>query len=229
MSAWPCALFLSFGRILGDSFKEDELEDDLGREFSITRNYFKLHACSRWNHAPIEAMVALLSRAPFEAQDVEGITVWTYDPATRLSWTDPANGYAAKHSIPYNVAVRLVRGTNDLEAYSEDAVSDPRVRALAGRVMVREDPKLTAMLPHVRPARVELKLRAGITLTETIERPHGGFDNPFTEDELRQKFRRLAGMTLSRRSVAALEKMLARLPELEDVTLLSPLLQGRKA
>lgn len=225
----PGSLNVVFGRILGDSFREDGLADDLGREFSITRNYFKLHACSRWNHAPIEAMAALLSRASFDAEDVEGIAVWTYDPATRLSWTDPANGYAAKHSIPYNVAVRIVRGTNDLEAYSEDAVSDPRVRALARRVMVREDPKLTAMLPDVRPARVEVKLRTGSTLTETVERPRGGFDNTFTEDELRQKFRRLAGMTLSRRSVAALEKMLERLPELEDVTLLSPLLQGRKA
>lgn len=225
----PGSLNVVFGRILGDSFKDDDLAGNLGREFYITRNYFKLHACSRWNHAPIEAMAALLARSPFDAENVEEITVWTYDPATRLSWTDPLNGYAAKHSIPYNVAVRLVRGTNDLEAYLEDAVSDPRVRAIARRVMVREDPKLTAMLPDVRPARVEVKLRTGSTLTETVERPRGGFDNPFTEDELRRKFQRLACMTLPRRSVAALEKMLARLPELEDVMLLSPLLRGRKA
>jgi len=27
----------------------------------VTRNYFKLHACSRWNHAPIEATARLLA------------------------------------------------------------------------------------------------------------------------------------------------------------------------
>jgi len=224
----PGSLNVVFGRILGDSFKEAGLGDDLGREFYMTRNYFKLHACSRWNHAPIEAMAALLDRTRIRAEDIEEITVWTYDPATRLNWNNPANGYAAKHSIPYNVAVRLLRGTNDLEAYSEEAVSDPHIQSIARRVIVREDPKLTAMLPDLRAARVEAKLRTGSTLAESVERPRGGFDNPLTEDELVEKFCHLAGMTLPAPSVAALEKMLATLPELEDVTLLSPLLQGVK-
>lgn len=224
----PGSLNVVFGRILGDSFKDGGLGEDLGREFYINRNYFKLYACSRWNHAPIEAMAALLARTPFEAEDVEEITVWTYDPATRLSWGDPPNGYAAKHSIPYNVAVRLIRGTNDLEAYSEDAVSDPQVRAIARRVIVREDPTLTAMLPDVRPARVEVKLRNGGILTESVERPRGGFDMPFTEHELEEKFRRLAGMTLPEPAVEGLEKMLVNLLELEDIILLSPFLQGVK-
>lgn len=224
----PGSLNVVFGHILGDSFSDDQLGDDLGREFYINRNYFKLYACSRWNHAPIEAMATLLARTPFEAREVEEIKVWTYDPATRLSWNDPANGYAAKHSIPYNVAVRLVRGTNDLDAYSEDAVSDPQVRAIARRVIVREDPTLSAMLPDVRPARVEVKLRSGTTLTESVERPRGGFDRPLTEEELKTKFRCLARMTLPEPAVEEVEKMLANLLELEDITALRPFLQGMK-
>jgi 2-methylcitrate dehydratase PrpD len=215
-----------FGQILGDSFKEKGLGDDLGQEFYITRNYFKLRACSRWNHAPIEAMARLLSRKPFKPEDVERITVWTYDPATRLSWSNPVNGYAGKHSIPYNVAVRLVLGHNDLEAYSEAAVSNPQVQEISRRVTVREDPKLTAMLPDVRPARVQVKLKNGGKLTETVERPPGGFDNPYTEEDLLKKFRRLAGMTLTERAVPDLEKTIERLPDLDDVTRLSSLLQG---
>jgi 2-methylcitrate dehydratase PrpD len=222
----PGSFNVVFGQILGDSFKEKGLGDDLGQEFYITRNYFKLRACSRWNHAPIEAMARLLSRKPFKPEDVERITVWTYDPATRLSWNDPANGYAAKHSIPYNVAVRLILGHNDLEAYSEAAVSNPEVQEISRRVAVREDPKLTAMLPDVRPARVEVKLKDGRKLTETVERPPGGFDNPYTEEDLLKKFRRLAGMTLTERAVPDLEKTIERLPDLDDVTRLSSLLQG---
>lgn len=224
----PGSLNVVFGRILGDSFRDNELGDDLGREFYINRNYFKVYACSRWNHAPIEAMAALLARASFEAEDVEKIIVWTYDPATRLSWNDPANGYAAKHSIPYNVAVRLVRGTNDLEAYTDEAVLDPQVQAVARRVVVREDPALTAMLPDVRPARVEVKLRDGSTLTESVERPRGGFDRPLTEAELKTKFHRLARIALPEHAVEGLEKMLENLLELENVIVLRPFLQGVK-
>jgi len=222
----PGAMNVVFGSILGESFDEHGVGTDLDSEFYITRNYFKIHACSRWNHAPIEAMANLMEKAAFEVQDVDQITVWTYDPATRLSWNAPVNGYAAKHSIPYNVAVRLVRRSNDLTAYSDAVVSDPQVQATAQKVNVLEDPKLTAMLPDVRPARVEVKLLSGETFTETVERPIGGFDRPLSDQELTEKFRQLAGMTLPLSTISSLEQMLKRLPDLEDVCILSPLLQG---
>jgi 2-methylcitrate dehydratase PrpD len=157
---------------------------------------------------------------------VAEIIVRTYDPATRLSWSEPVNGYAAKHSIPYNVAARVVLGSNGLEAYTEETVQDPRLRALAKRITIREDPALTAKLPEVRPAQVEVKLRSGMMLSETIERPRGGFDNPLTEAELVDKFQRLAGLLLSEKSVVALEILLPRLPELSDLSALSHLLRG---
>ena len=222
----PGAMNIVFGDILGDSFHEQGIGEDLGHEFYITQNYFKIHACSRWNHAPIEAMTNLMTKVSFQPEDVEQITVWTYDPATRLSWNNPVNGYAAKHSIPYNVAVRLVRKSNDLTAYSDDALSDPQVRAMAQKVRLYEDPEFTAMLPDVRPARVEVRLLGGATFSETVDRPIGGFDKPLSDEELAEKFRQLAGLKLTPAKIASLEQMLKSLPDLRDVGQLSPLLQG---
>ena len=221
----PGALSIVFGQILGDSFDFDAVGEDLGKVFYITRNYFKVHACSRWNHAPIEAMAALRERASFSINDVESITVWTYDPATRLSWNSPSNGYAAKHSIPYNVAVRLVRGTNGLESYSEETVADVDIRNIANRVRVKEDPAYTAMLPEVRPARIEVKLTGGRKMEEVVERPAGGFDNPFPEEVLVDKFRRLAGMVAADTQLRQLTEAIDRLPELKDLSELSSLLR----
>jgi len=220
------ALDVIFGQILGDAFQTDEAADDLGSEFYILRNYFKLHACSRWNHAPIEATAALCRKQAIRAEDVARITVWTYDPATRLSWNQPTNGYAAKHSIPFNVAVRLVRGTNNLASYSDNVVSDPIVQAVAARVKVREDPAYTAMLPDLRPARVEIELFNGTRMETMVERPRGGFDCPTTREELKDKFHQLAGQVLPAHLIAELDKHLTHLPEIEDVTELSPILQG---
>jgi 2-methylcitrate dehydratase PrpD len=222
----PAALNVVFGKILGDSFEEESVSRDLGSKFYLTQNYFKIHACSRWNHAPIEAMAKVMANASFQIEDIDKIAVWTYDPATRLSWNDPVNGYAAKHSIPYNVAVRLVRKSNNLTVYSDEVVHDPQVRAVAKKVSVQEDPELTAMLPDVRPARVEVKLLSGETFTETVEHPIGGFDHPYPEDILDDKFRRLAGMILPHSSISSLERMIDSLPDLEDVRMLSPLLRG---
>ena len=221
----PGALSIVFGQILGDSFDFDTVNNDLGTVFYITRNYFKVHACSRWNHAPIEAMDALRKKASFNIHDIERITVWTYDPATRLSWNNPPNGYAAKHSIPYNVAVRLVKGTNGLESYSEETVADIDIQSIANRVRVKEDPAYTDMLPEVRPARIELKLNDGRKMEEVVERPSGGFDNPLPEEQLVNKFHRLAGMVIADSALTALTQTVDRLPELEDLSELSYLLR----
>ena len=218
-TAEPEALGSVFGGVLGEQYRPGQTAD-LGETFYIERNYFKLYACSRWNHAPIEAAAAIQTNTNFELAEVEKITVWTYDPATRLNWQQPVNGYAAKHSIPYNVAVRMVLGSNDLDSYSDQSVADPKVRAMAQKVEVKEDPSFTAMLPDVRPARVEIKLSSGENLQETVERPRGGYDRPFSEAELSDKFRRLAAMVLPPESVRELEKML---PELQNKKNLEPL------
>jgi 2-methylcitrate dehydratase PrpD len=228
-SGEPGSLEIVFGRILGDSFNGDGLGDDLGREFYITRNYFKLHACSRWNHAPIEAVAAMMAKQGLRAEEVDKLVVWTYDPATRLSWNSPVNGYGGKHSIPYNVAVRLVLGHNDLDAYTEAAVSNPMVQEMTRRVIIREEPKFTSMLPDVRPARVEVKLKDGTMLTETVERAPGGFDNPYPDEVLLEKFRRLSGMTLEKTAVAELEQRIMSIEDLDDVSRMSPLLARRDA
>src|SRR5690606_15486861 len=54
----PQAFERVFGHVLGTSWDDAALDGDADGLF-IARNYFKLHACSRWNHAPIEAAAAL--------------------------------------------------------------------------------------------------------------------------------------------------------------------------
>lgn len=201
-----------FGRVLGSAYDPELLHADPGI-FFISRNYFKLHACSRWNHAPVEAAAVLMVEEHLDPAAIERVVVWTFDPATRLSERNPANGYAAKHSIPYNVAVRIVRGTNGLEAYSDEAVSDPAVRALAGRVEVREDPELTALVPDLRAARVEVILAGGDTRTAAIARPPGGFDNPYDREVLLNKFKGLARRALPDEAIAVLLRAIEGLPQ----------------
>ena len=114
----------------------------------------------------------------------------------------------------------MVLGSNDLDSYSDQSVAGPKVRAMAQKAEVKEDPSFTAMLPDVRPARVEIKLSSGENLQETVERARGGYDRPFSEAELSDKFRRLAAMVLPPESVRELEKML---PELQNKKNFEPL------
>jgi len=95
---------------------------------------------------------------------------------------------------------------------------------VASRIEVREDQALTAMLPHLRPARVQVTLRSGKVLEERIDRPQGGFDNPYPEEKLLGKFRRLAREVIPEDVVEELGRKIVALPGVENVRFLSPLL-----
>ncbi|MBZ8131821.1 MmgE/PrpD family protein [Afifella sp. IM 167] len=205
----PGALDSVFGKILGERF-EIEVEARLS-EFFLTRNYFKIYACSRWNHAPIEAVAELRRAHDLKAEDVSAIEVYTYDPATRLGGNKVANAYAGKHSIAFNVAAQLLHGSNDFDVYTEAVVRDPKMVALIDKVRVTEDPELTALLPGVRAARVEVVLASCERVSARSDVPIGGFENPLGEDALLAKFRRLAAMAVPDAKIGQIDEMVARL------------------
>ena len=223
-SGEPGALESVFGKVLGSAF--DLRVGTALQPYYITRNYFKIHACSRWNHAPIEAMAAILASRDIALDAIEEIEVHTYDPATRLSGTSVANAYAAKHSIPYNVAARAVYGSNALDVYTDAHLRDPRLQALLGKIRVLEDPALTTLLPGIRAGRVSVRMSSGQVHTVQSEQPRGGHDNPLGEQELVEKFRLLAGMALPAERVDALLEAIPRLPDLGSVRAVSELLRG---
>lgn len=51
-----------FGRVASDSFDPEAMTEGLGTRWEVTRNYFKLHACCRYNHAALDALAAIAER-----------------------------------------------------------------------------------------------------------------------------------------------------------------------
>lgn len=100
-------------------------------------------------------------------------------------------------------------------------MSDPDLRDMTGRVEVREDPKMTALLPDIRAARVEVTLTERRTLTAREDAAPGGFDNPYNQRSLRTSSGRLAGLTLPEDRIEDLATDctgLADLPRVDHLT-----------
>lgn len=223
-SGEPHALASVFGKVLGSRF---ELDVSSGLDtYYLNRNYFKIYACSRWNHAPIEAIASVMSANDVNTDQIEKIEVYTFDPATRLSGTTVANGYAAKHSIPYNVAARVVHGSNGFDVFTDEHVAHPQVQTLLQKIHVLEDPSLTALLPGIRAAHVRVTLATGEIHSARSEQPIGGFDNPLSEEALLEKFRVLAGMALPQGQVEALLDAIRALPQAANLRAISGLLRS---
>ena len=199
----PDMLTESFGRISGTGLDAGAALEALGARFEVTRNYFKRYACCRYNHPAVEALEELLAVAPIPPDRIAAIRVATSALGATMSDRDPVGALGAKFSIPYSLAVRLVRGDCGAEAFREPALSDPRVRALARLIEVTEDPALTALVPDKRPARVEIRLTDGRVHARQVDTPAGEFDRPYPEALLREKFIALASDDLGAAGAAA--------------------------
>ncbi len=178
-----------FGAIVSERFDTQALLAGLGEQWHVSCNYFKLHSCCRYNHGTLDALDALEARQGLPAvDDIDRIEVLSYAYAAELDDPAPVNTLAAKFSVPFAVATRLVHGHSRLSAFTWEAVRDERILALARKVHIAEDPAMTQRLPRERPARITLTDRQGRHWVGEAGVNRGDETAPYTAEELGGKF-----------------------------------------
>lgn len=215
-----------YNTVIADQWDPREMTRDLGQRWEIARNYFKRHACCRYNHATIDALERLMREHgdAIRPATVKRIDVATYIWAAQLASQEPHNMLAAKFSLPYSVATTIVHGAATVEAFRDRARADDTVKNLARKVFVAEDRAMTARLPAYRPAKITIDLLDGRALESASETNRGDTEDPYTAAEIKAKFMDLAapvyGDARARNILAAVEA----LDGAADITALSELL-----
>jgi 2-methylcitrate dehydratase PrpD len=206
-----------YGTILADRFEPDLAVEGLGESYRIEQNYFKFHACCRYNHFALEALATLGRAHAFTANDVERVHVTTIPFGLRMADPSPASMLAAKFSIPYAVAAHLVLGHTSVAAFEEHALGDPRIRALAQRVEMSADPEMSPRAADRLTARVRLSLRDGRVLEETAAIVRGDAVNPVPDDEVIAKFLALTAPVLGEPRARRVMEVAHELETMKDV------------
>ena len=209
--AQPDAIEEGLGQLVGGGFIADNLTADLGREWQITRNYFRLYACCNPIHPALDCLAAVLAELKPQPEQVSGVDIATYRFASVMRNPDPPNYFASKYSLPHAAAAMVVRGGAGFAQLDDSAVADPVIAALRHKVHITEDPAMSALTPKLRPARVTVTLADGRSATHARDSHRGDFSEPFSEAELRGKFRELAGVVLAPEGAAAAEQAVDRI------------------
>jgi len=166
------------------------LTENLGNDYRMLTNSFKRHASCRHTHTAIDAALVLRNEKKITANDLNAIDVHLYPSGFRLlSEVKVTSGYAARFSIPYTIAAAVVRGRVGLKEFED--IDAPDIRHMMNRVHLIEDVTLGRDYPEKWPARVVATMKNGESFTATVEYPKGDAKNPFTLEELREKFRAL--------------------------------------
>ncbi len=184
----PGSFDMTFSRFLSEGLDPERLSHALGHPFAIERNYFKPYPTCRFTHPALEALKAALGDESVDPGEIERITVHSFSAAVHSGNRPPANVEALRFSVPYLMAVRLVRGDITLDALQDEVIGDESVRNLAEKVDLILSAEYEAMRPERSPARVTLTLRSGREFTGEVLDCLGDPPNPVGEKALRRKF-----------------------------------------
>jgi 2-methylcitrate dehydratase PrpD len=223
--AQPDAIEESLSQLVGAGFKPEGLLEELGSGWHITRNYFRLYACCNPIHPSLDAVQAALAELRPQPDQVESIDIKTYRFASVMRNPDPPNYFASKYSLPHAAAALVVRGNAGFSGLDDSALQDPVIAGLRQRVRITEDPAMSALVPRLRPASVTITLKDGRQTTQTRDSHKGDFNQPFTESEIREKFRELSAVVLTPEGVAKVEEAVERSEQWTSVRELTDLLR----
>jgi 2-methylcitrate dehydratase PrpD len=202
--------FRAFDRGMKVSF---EPLAELGHHFEIVERGFKpkRYPCGGLGHTAIDATLEL--RDEINVADVTAIkTGITKYAASRIGSVYPTSIESAKFSMPYVAAYTALYGPPMLKAFTEEAIHDEAVRALARKVSVAIDPEFADILDD-SPSRVTVTLADGRTVQKMRYYASGTPQAPLTKEQVEEKFFSCAERTVDKASATKIFAFLNRIEQ----------------
>ncbi|HZL40640.1 MAG TPA: MmgE/PrpD family protein [Pseudolabrys sp.] len=183
-----------------DRFNLDELSWQLGHEWETMRISLKFYSCVGSNHTTLDAIRMIQEKTPFGADDIDSIVVHgSQVTVEHVGWPYKPQGLtSAQLNLPFCVATLLLEGDVFIDQFSDAAVNDRKRIELSKKIRVVHDPSITAQGSNYRhKVRVEVHLKNGVKLEQTVEAPRGSETSFASEADIVGKFKKLATHAVS--------------------------------
>jgi 2-methylcitrate dehydratase PrpD len=182
-------LFHGFANTTAGDF--DALVGDFGERWVSETIAFKPYPCGTMTHPYIDCARRLAARG-LKASEIKNMVCDVGEGTVHRLWEPlaakqhPSNGYGAKFSTPYCVAAGFMRGNVGLEDFTDAAVRDPAVLALAAKVRYRIDPDNP--YPNAFTGHIRAELNDGSVVEERQAHMRGGAHEPLSRADIEAKF-----------------------------------------
>jgi 2-methylcitrate dehydratase PrpD len=164
---------------------------DFGDRWVIETLAFKPYPCGTMVQPYIDCARRLAARG-IKADDIREMVCKVGEGTVHRLWEPlaakqaPMNGYAGKFSTPYCVAAAVVRGNLGLGDFTDAAVHDGAVVALAQKVRYEIDPQNP--YPKNFTGHIRATLNDGSVIEEHQPHMRGGAHEPLTRADIEEKF-----------------------------------------
>jgi 2-methylcitrate dehydratase PrpD len=181
-----------------DNADPKKVLDGLGLGYEIAKCSIKPHATCRYMQAPIDGILKIVKENKVMPNDIKEIKLGILNAGFSIIATpaeikyNPKTTYDAQFSMPFGAAAAIIFGKVTIDEFTKDKLNLPEIKELMTKVNCVKDPELEKVYPKHWPATVEIKTNDGQVLSTRIEYPKGDPENPFSWDELIEKFKGLA-------------------------------------
>jgi len=199
----------------------ESLVEKLGDRYEVTQTDIKKWTVGAPIQAPLDAMEALLKRHPFNADQVQKVTVKIGTTPARVVNNREMPDICLQHMV----AVMLLDKTATFKsAHDKARMNEAEILKQRAKVQLIGDADLERLLPR-REAIVEVTLTDGTKLTEHISAVRGTPANPMPREEVVAKARDLIAPVLGAETAASLIEKIFNLESVKNIRELRPVLQ----
>jgi 2-methylcitrate dehydratase len=215
-----------FKETISGPFEIDWTNEDLER---VKLTILKKHDAEIHSQSAIDAALDIRARLACCPEAIRAVRLETFEVAHQIIGGGEEgdkhlvrNKEEADHSMPYVIAAALLDGKVQPEQYRQERIAARDIQELLRKVGVIPAADLSALFPEKMPARLEVELESGETLTAVREDYHGFYTNPFDWAATCAKFESVAAPFISAQQRDAIIKAIANLNErpIADLTAL---------
>jgi 2-methylcitrate dehydratase PrpD len=192
-------------KAVADEVDTNLLTCNLGREFEILNVYLKLYAACRHAHASMDAALKAFKETGIDVTEIKDISIETYPAAIRFAGiTNATTPSAGRFSIPFSVALALIKQDAGADQYTGENVRDQSIQALAGKVHLSVGSKWEKQYPEKRGATVSITDKKNKMWCAEVELAKGEPENPASWEEIYAKFHTNATLLISEKDAKKL-------------------------
>jgi len=206
------------------------LTQALGQDFEIVNLSFKPYPSCRYTHPFIDAALQLAKEHDLNAEDIKNITVYVGQSPHPICEPlevkcNPRTIVDAQFSIPYTVAVALVKRKVGIADFTPEAITHSEVIQVANKVTPKLDTRLSSRV--ITPAIIEVELYDGKRYRAEVEYPKGHPQNPLSMEDISDKLKdgiSYAAKLISTQQIEDVIQIIKHLDEVDDVSVIAKLL-----
>ena len=194
----------------------EELTKGLGVEFYIAQqDGFKLYPCCGDIHTGLDALLRIIQEHDLQPENIARVIHQVKESRRPVIDNNPLHSHNAQYIMAIAAVDRQIRWNDFLY----DRLEEPSIAAMYAKTQLVGTSELENS-PSAAPAIVDVHTKDGRTFTKRVDYRKGHRQNPFTPEELCQKYMDLAIPAVGVARAREIMEMVQRLEEVENVRIL---------